>query len=275
MHLSPAQASATDSLQPDVWQPLLTTSALGRGEIRYEYETDSTNLQLRGMAQAGAPHGSVCLCEMQTAGRGRLGRSWHSPAGCGLWCSVLLRPTLQPEDAPLITLCTALAMQRAIAASTGVETRIKWPNDLVHNGKKLCGVLLEVSCEVGKLHHVVVGTGVNVHAGAYPRELAHQATALCEAAEQPSRARLLAAYLRALEDVIRQLEQEGFSAILPAYEAVSCTLGQRVRVSGGMELTGCAEKLDDTGALLVRDDDGQLHRVLAGDVSVRGVMGYV
>lgn len=275
MHLSPAQASVTDSLQPDVWQPLLTTSALGRGDIRYEYETDSTNLQLRGMAQSGAPHGSVCLCEMQTAGRGRLGRSWHSPAGCGLWCSVLLRPTLQPEDAPLITLCTALAMQRAILASTGVETRIKWPNDLVHNGKKLCGVLLEVSCEVGKLHHVVVGTGVNVHAGAYPRELAHQATALCEAVDHPSRARLLAAYLRALEDVIRQLEQEGFSAILPEYEAVSCTLGQRVRVSGGMELTGFAEKLDDTGALLVRDDDGQLHRVLAGDVSVRGVMGYV
>ena len=264
-----------DFLTPEMWQPLLNTEALGRGEIRYEHTLDSTNIQLRKMGLSGAPHGSVCLCECQTAGRGRLGRSWHSPEGCGLWVSVLLRPNLRTEQAPLVTLLTAMAMQRAVNALMPVECRIKWPNDIVLGGKKLCGILLEVNADQDGLHHIVVGTGLNVHQGAYPPELQHQATALCEHGEPPLRGAILARYLLELEKLVKQLENEGFEAITREYEAASCTLGSAVRVTGGMELTGVAEAIDESGALLVREENGALTRVLAGDVSVRGVMGYV
>ena len=263
-----------DSLAPENWQPLLETERLGR-DAHYEHTVDSTNVWLRRLAMSGAPHGAVCLCECQTAGRGRLGRSWHSPEGCGLWVSVLLRPSLRTEQAPFVTLLTAMAMQRAVNALMSVDCRIKWPNDLVLGGKKLCGVLLEVSADQDGLHHIIAGTGLNVHAGAYPPELAHQATALCEHGTPPVRGAILARYLLEMEQLLTRLEAEGFDGIAAEYAASSCTLGQRVRVTGGMELTGTAEAIDADGALLVRTDDGVLTRVLAGDVSVRGLMGYV
>lgn len=266
---------STDSLSPEFWLPSLRTQALGRGESRVLAETDSTNLELRRMALSGAPHGSLCTADMQTAGRGRLGRVWHSPAGRGLWLSVLLRPAMKPEDAPLITFCAALAMARAVRETTGLDAAIKWPNDLVLHGKKICGILLEMSAEPEKLNHVIVGTGLNVRAGSWPPELAHQATSLEEEGAQVLRRDILVRYLAALEEAVARVEQGGFAAIREEYAAHCCTLGSRVKVSGGVDLTGVAESMDDTGALLVRTEDGELHCVLAGDVSVRGIMGYV
>ena len=264
-----------DTLRPEAWESLLSTRQLGRGWNRYFDETDSTNIQVRRMAQEGAPTGSLCLCECQTAGRGRLGRAWHSPAGQGLWVSVLLRPRLSPEQAPLITLCAALAMTRAVRETTGLSPAIKWPNDVVCHGRKLVGILLEISASPEAIGHVVVGTGLNVYRGAYPAELAGQAASVEDFTAPPPRRVILAAYLRALEDTVAQVEQRGFAGIAEAYRAESCTLGSQVNVSGAVSLSGVAEDLDDTGALLVRTPDGELHRVLAGDVSVRGVMGYV
>ncbi len=264
-----------DSLDPALWLPALQTASLGLAENRVLEEIDSTNVELRRMVLSGAPHGSLCTAEMQTAGRGRLGRSWHSPAGRGLWLSVLLRPHLPPEQAPLITFCAALAMARAVRETTGLDAAIKWPNDLVLHRKKICGILLEMSAEPGKLHHVIVGTGLNVRAGSWPPELSHQATSLEEEGAQVLRRDILVRYLAALEDAVSRVEQKGFAGIRAEYAVHCCTLGSRVQVSGGMELTGVAEAMDNTGALLVRTDDGELHRVLAGDVSVRGVMGYV
>lgn len=265
----------SDSLDAASWQPLLTTRLLGRGENACLLETDSTNLRLRLMAQAGAPHGSLCLCEQQTAGRGRLGRSWHSPAGQGLWLSVLLRPKLPMDKAPLITFCAALAMARAVREVTGLDAQIKWPNDLVCGGKKLCGILLEMGTVSDTEYFVVTGTGLNVRRGAYPPELTGQAASLEDFTPPPPRRELLAAYLAALEEAVSRLESDGFDGILPALRSLCCTLGSRVHVSGAVTLTGTAEDLDASGALMVRTDDGQLHRVLSGDVSVRGVMGYV
>ena len=265
----------TDSLHPDCWQPLLGECRLGRGDVCYEHTMDSTNLQLRRMALAGAPHGSLCLCECQTAGRGRLGRSWHSPEGQGLWVSVLVRPKLTPDQAPLVTFAAAMAMQTAVSGMTDEDVLVKWPNDLVLAGKKVCGILLEVSADMDGVKHIIIGTGLNVHPGAYPPELSHQATCLAEHGAQAKRAEILARYLAALEGLLIRLEQSGFDGILSDYEKACCTLGRRVRVSGGMELTGVAEAVAADGALLVRGDDGKLTRVLAGDVSVRGVMGYV
>lgn len=264
-----------DSLAASTWLPLLNTRYMGRGEAKVLHEATSTNTLLKQMALSGAPAGSLCLCETQSAGKGRLGRSWHSPAGQGLWFSVLLRPRIQPEQAPLVTLCAALAMSQAVNEAAGLDARIKWPNDLVLDGKKLCGILLEIGFIGEGIDYIVVGTGLNVRRDAYPAELAHQATSIEDHMAPPARRELLVRYLAALEKAIIRLEQGGFAAIAQDYRAHSCTLGSAVKVSGNVEFTGMAEDIDETGALLVRDEAGELRRVLAGDVSVRGVMGYV
>ena len=264
-----------DSLHPSTWLPLLATRYMGRGDNLVLQETASTNTLLKQHALSGAQAGSLCISETQTAGKGRLGRSWHSPAGQGLWLSVLLRPCIKPEDAPLVTLCAALAMARAVEETTGLDARIKWPNDLVLYGKKLCGILLEIGFRADGIDYIIVGTGLNVGKSAYPAELAHQATSIRDHMDPPPRREILARYLAALEDIVTRLENDGFSALAEDYRARSCTLGSVVKVSGSVAFTGVAEAIDATGALLVRDETGDLRRVLAGDVSVRGVMGYV
>ena len=261
------------SLLPAHWTPLLTTRALGRAVSHYEHTLPSTNLVLKDMAKQGAPHGSLCLCECQTAGRGRLDRQWSSPEGQGVWLSVLLRPALKPEDAPLITFACALAMAKAVREVTGLGARIKWPNDLVLNGRKLCGILLEMGFDAQGMY-VVAGTGLNVRRGAYPPDLAERAVSIEECADLPDRGAIIAAYLKALEDAVSALEQDGFAGIAADFRRECITLGSPVHVLGAESFTGVAEDIDATGALLVRTD-GELRRVLAGDVSVRGVMGYV
>ncbi len=261
-------------LSPTLWQPLLTTRTLGRAVNRCAHTLVSTNTLLKDMARQDAPHGSVCLCECQTGGRGRLDRSWFSPEGQGVWISVLLRPSLPPESAPLVTFCVAMAMAEAVRTEAAIDVRIKWPNDLVIHGRKLCGILLEMGFSTEGMY-IVAGAGLNVHRGAYPPELADRAIAIDELTAAPSRAKLIAAFLNALEGMLSRLEQDGFAGIEAAYRAQSCTLGSAVRVIGAEDFTGVAEAIDNTGALLVRREDGVLQRVLAGDVSVRGVMGYV
>lgn len=264
-----------DALEPELWKSRLTTRELGRGEVLYSPEVGSTNTECKQLALRGAPNGSVCLCERQTAGKGRLGRRWESPAGAGLWQSVLLRPRLAPASAPLITLCAALAMAQAVEECCALPVRIKWPNDLVCEGRKLCGILLEMSGDMDAIESVVVGVGLNVRRAAYPPELIGKAGAIEDFTTPPLRREILLHYLSALEHAMDVLEARGFEGIREPYAARSCTLGGRVNVSGSVNLSGVAEALDDTGALLVRTGDGVLHRVLSGDVSVRGVMGYV
>ena len=262
------------SLTPASWTPLLTTRALGRSVSHYEHTLTSTNLVLKDMAKQGAPHGSLCLCECQTAGRGRMDRSWFSPEGQGVWLSVLLRPAMPAESAPLITFCCALAMAKAVHEVTALDAHIKWPNDLVLNGRKLCGILLEMGFDA-QGYYVVAGTGLNVRRNAYPPELADLATSIGEWAAVPDRGVIVAAYLAALENALTAVEQHGFAGIAEDFRRECITLGSQVQVIGTESaFTGTAEDIDETGALLVRTG-GELRRVLAGDVSVRGVMGYV
>lgn len=261
-------------LSPSLWTPMLTTRTLGRTICHYEHTLTSTNAVLKDMAKQGAPHGSLCLCECQTAGRGRMDRSWSSPEGQGVWLSVLLRPCLKPEDAPLITFACALAMAKSVRVVTGLNPGIKWPNDLVLRSRKLCGILLEMGFDATGMY-VVAGTGLNVRSCAYPPELADRAVSIEECASLPDRGALIAAYLNALEDALSALEAHGFAGISDDFGRQCITLGSQVQVSGAVSLTGTAEDVDASGALLVRTHEGTLHRVLAGDVSVRGVMGYV
>ena len=188
--------------------------------------------------------------------------------------SVLLRPALKPEDAPLITFACALAMAKAVREVTGLDARIKWPNDLVLHGKKLCGILLEMGFDA-QGYYVVAGTGLNVCRGAYPSELADRATSIEEWADIPDRGAIIAAYLKVLEDALTAVEQQGFAGIAEYFRRECITLGSQVQVlATDSTFTGVAEDVDETGALLVRTES-ELRRVLAGDVSVRGVMGYV
>lgn len=265
-----------DRLEPEAWQDALTARVMGRGEVRYAHTMDSTNTALKHMALEGAPAGSLCLCEEQTAGRGRLGRSWVSPPGAGLWQSLLLRPDLPPERAPLLTFCAALAMSDALRKTAGIDARIKWPNDLVCGGKKICGILLEAAMEAERVDWVVIGVGLNVRPEAVPPDLTDRAACVADfCSAPPARRTVLRAYLAGMEAWSQAVERDGFGALREALRARCVTLGSPVRVAAPAEtFTAVAEDIDDAGALLVRTQDGELRRVLAGDVSVRGVMGY-
>lgn len=262
-------------LLPAAWQPLLTTRTLGREGVICEHTLPSTNTVLKELARKGTLLGGICLCEMQTAGRGRLDRIWSSPEGCGVWMSVLMQPQLPPDRMPLVTFCAALAMAQAVRSLTALDARIKWPNDLVLEGRKLCGILLEAGFDPQGRMFVVIGTGLNVRRGAYPPELQDRAIALEEVCTPPTRGQLIAAYLNALEEAISAVEARGLEAIAAPYAELSCTLGREVQVLAPTEtFTGVAKAVDEGGALLV-ETQGEIRRVLAGDVSVRGLMGYV
>ena len=250
----------------------------GRGEMLYAPEMDSTNTQLKQAAMARAlPDGSLAFCGRQTAGRGRMQRVWEDPqAGQSLTCSLLLRPTLPQERLHLITLAAALAAAQALM-DAGADARIKWPNDVVIAGRKCVGILSELVLDPVGAPCIVTGTGFNVNQTVFAHELADKATSLRLSMGRPAdRVRLLQVYLEHMEHAVATLEAGGLPALLPAYRARSVTLDARVQVIGAAEtFVGVAEAMDEEGALLVRCEDGALRRVLSGDVSVRGVMGYV
>jgi BirA family biotin operon repressor/biotin-[acetyl-CoA-carboxylase] ligase len=262
----------------------LGTRWMGRGLVFYAPELPSTNAVLKEMARQGAPHGSVAVCHHQTAGRGRMSRSWETPAGEALTFSVLLRPRLRPEEAQLCTLAAAVAVAGMINGRfPGLTARIKWPNDVVIEGRKVCGILSEAGFGADGLDYVVTGVGLNVNQTAFGGELADKAASLLgllrrtDGSAQPlDRAELLRDLLSRFEENMDRLEDGGFAAIRQEYEELSATIGQAVQVIAPAEsYTGIAQGVDETGALLVERQDGTMERVLCGDVSVRGLMGYV
>lgn len=262
----------------------LKTRWAGRGAVLCAETLPSTNTVLKELARQGAPHGSLAVCDHQTAGKGRIGRSWETPPGQALTFSVLLRPALKPEQAQLCTLAAALAVTDTIReCCPGLAPLIKWPNDVVIGQGKCCGVLSEVGLAEGRVAYVITGVGLNVNQLSFPEELRHRAVSLLEllrrndpAAAPLSRCGLLACFLGHMERYVEKLEAGGFESIRAAYEAASATIGQQVQVlAPGESYTGLAKAVDGDGALLVQRQDGTLCRVLCGDVSVRGLMGYV
>lgn len=265
-----------DDLSPAAWSGQLSTQTIGRTENYYFEEIDSTNAFLKRLSAQRDCVGALCTAELQTAGRGRKDRSWYSPAGKGLWLSLCLSPDLPMNTLPCLTFCAALAARDAVAATCNKTAAIKWPNDIIVGRKKVCGILVETSFRKGALSGVIVGTGFNCYPGAYPEELRHQAAALSEQGDFAGRQALLLSYVAALEGYVQLLTQGGVSALMTAYRPHCLTLGQPVQVLGeGITLQGTAEDVAEDGSLLVRDDQQQLHRFMVGDVSVRGVMGYV
>ena len=264
--------SCPDSLMAPVIARGLQTRWAGR-QIVYLPSVDSTNRRARQLAAEGAPHGTLVIADEQTAGRGRRGRGWISPAGEGVFMSLILRPQSHPSEVARLSMQTALAVALSIAQTTGLDARIKWPNDIVCGGRKVCGMLLEMNADEQAVHDVVAGIGINVHQTQFAPEIEKTASSLdLLSGQRVCRAALVRAFLEAFERT-EALAAQG--ALMDAYRARSATLGQRVQViAPAGSFTGTALEVTDSGSLIVEDEEGQRREVLAADVSVRGLMGY-
>ena len=248
------------------------------GRTVYFDATDSTNVQARRLAEAHAPHGTLVVSDRQDGGKGRRGRSWASPSGVGIWMSLILRPEIAPSSASMLTLAAALAVREGIREETGLSPLIKWPNDLVLNGMKICGILTEMSTELMEIQYVITGIGINVNQREFPPEIRDTATSLSlEAGRSFRRSSLIAAILKAFEkDYAAFLKTGDLSLLLEEYNACLVNRGKEVCIldpSG--EYRAVAEGIDENGSLLVTLPDGTRREIISGEVSVRGIYGYV
>jgi BirA family biotin operon repressor/biotin-[acetyl-CoA-carboxylase] ligase len=255
----------------DLLARLGKTKVIGR-DIRVFEQTTSTNDVIEKLARDGVKEGAVVFAESQTKGRGRLGRKWISPERKGLWFSVLLRPDLRPQETTQLTVASATALRRAIQSETGLRPEIKWPNDIVIGGKKVAGILTELSAELDKVRHVILGIGVDVNLGAgeFPPELRKLATSLkIESGKMISRAGLATAILRELDSDYARICGGFFADVADEWQDHCKTIGRQVTIQiGERRIRGRAESLDDDGALLLRTDHGRLERITGGDVTL-------
>lgn len=262
-----------DLLHADDLMALLGPDRTIGRDIRVFQETTSTNDIADKLGRDGVPEGAVIFAESQSKGRGRLGRNWVSPKGKGLWFSVLLRPPLPPQLATQITIASATALRRALSSLPGVEAEIKWPNDILIRGKKVCGILTEMSAEVDKIKHIVLGVGVDVNFDEedFPPDVRKIATSLrIEMNAMVHRAKLAAIILHELDSDYGRILKGDFPSIAEEWEHHCTTLGRRVEIAGPQRvIQGQAEALDAEGALLVRTEHGRLERIIGGDVTIR------
>ncbi|MGB8011453.1 MAG: biotin--[acetyl-CoA-carboxylase] ligase [Terriglobales bacterium] len=272
--------SVPDLLLPEMLAPALKGTIFGSGrQIHHYYKIGSTNSEAMQAASEGAPEGSAFLAEEQLAGRGRGAHTWHSARSSGIYCSVILRPAMPPSDALIFSLAAGLAVRAAVAEiAPQLVADLKWPNDLLLNGKKFCGILTEMNSEATRVRYLVVGMGINVNQQKFPAELREIATSLrTETGTEWSRVELCAAVLKALDREYRGLVEDAGAreGIRRRFEEGSSSVrGRKVTIdvnddeSGG--LTGITEGLDERGFLLVRTDGG-LRPVLSGTVRLVGV----
>ena len=276
-------SSVTDLLLPESIAPLVRNTIFS-GNIHHWMEAESTNtLAMQAAAEAGrnpetAPEGAVYLAEEQTAGRGRGGHQWHSERGTGIYCSFALRPNMSPADSLWLSLIAAVAVQDAVKEITGIQADIRWPNDLLIQEKKFCGILIEASSEATRMHHAVIGIGINVNQSAFPEDLRDTATSLrLEGNREWPRLEMAVALIKAVDREYRGLLRAVSGPIrTPAlrFEQLrrriegrsSYARGRRVRIhdqDGGF--TGVTDGLDPAGFLRVQTEAG-LRMVISGSV---------
>ncbi|MGI6004341.1 MAG: biotin--[acetyl-CoA-carboxylase] ligase [Christensenellales bacterium] len=266
-----------DLVQPALVQRGMYTEVFGRTMV-YKDTMESTNMTAKKLAAEGAEHGTLVLTEEQTQGKGRQSRTWFCPRSSGVMMSLILRPDIKTDPLP-ITLMAAVAVSHTLRALTFLETKIKWPNDIVIGSKKVCGILTEAVTGGSGDICVVVGIGVNVNMREeeIPPELSDTATSLyVERGLETSRLDVVRGICYDMELLYNAYVQSGdASDIIAQCREHSATIGQRVRViDGDSEILGEATGIDDTGALIVATDAGE-RRILSGEISVRGIMGYV
>lgn len=266
-----------DILSKEELESVIDTAWAG-SRVLYFDETDSTNNVIKREAEQGAPHGTLAVSDYQSGGKGRRGRVWKSPHGVGIWMSLLVRPKLRPAAAPMLTLLSALAAADAIREVTGLDSLIKWPNDVVISGKKVCGILTEMSSEAEQIYYVVPGIGINVNTESFPEDIADVATSIyLETGRRVRRSPIVAAFLRAYEKYYDLfMKHQDMTDLLDLYNSRLANRDRGVRVLDPENAyTGTARGINKDGELLVETEDGKIHRVNSGEVSVRGIYGYV
>lgn len=251
----------------------LTTSILGKDVIYYESVSSTQNVA-EELARKGAQEGTVVIAEYQSEGRGRKGRLWLSPFRNGIYMSIILRPQIKPVNAIQIPLVAGISVAKAISATTGLPARIKWPNDININKRKVAGILTEIRCELDGIKYIILGIGINVNTRIEDLQFEDNiATSLAkELGFSVSRLELTQYILRELERIYLQFIKTGVKDLLDDWVKLSDTIGEEVVISDlDNSFTGRAVGLDDDGFLLVRSTDGEIHRIISGDVSLRSV----
>lgn len=267
--------------EPDVIDEMrireyLHTKWLG-STILYEPEMDSTNIQAKRLGEHDAVNGTVVVTECQTAGRGRRGKTWVSPAG-NCYFSILLRPEVLVDRASIITLVSAMALAKAIKQVAALDTMIKWPNDVIANGKKLCGILTESSTDLEYINYAVVGIGINTNQTDFPDEIKDMASSIrLETGKEINRAELLGTFLNVFETYYETfLETEDLTKLSEEYNRLLVNRGREVKIiEKETERILTAVGIDDKGGLIVEDCNGKRETIISGEVSVRGLYGYV
>jgi BirA family biotin operon repressor/biotin-[acetyl-CoA-carboxylase] ligase len=264
-----------------IWQQITQTGQLdGRPIILFD-SIDSTNTRACALAKEGAKTGTVIIANTQHKGRGRLGKAWNSPKGTGLYFSIISRPHLAPADLSKITLSVGLALRNAVAEVCGIETLLKWPNDLLFEQKKMAGVLTEATLHTGgsptvrlrSYATVIIGVGLNVNTApsAFPTDLANRATSMFIAAgEHFDRGAVLKAILNEIEEEIERLANNDFKGILADWKNHDATYGQQLTwlTPKGDKVTGLSLGPDDDGLLHIQDATGTIHPVLSGNLEI-------
>lgn len=268
--------SAADVMNEPEVRSLLHTEWAGQ-EIHYYDTIDSTNNKARELAEKGSPHGTLVVADHQESGKGRRGRTWDSPANTGIFMSLLLMPDINPNHASMLTLVTALAVVEAIQDVTGIIPGIKWPNDIVINRKKICGILTEMNAQFDYISNIVIGIGINVHNEQFPPEISEMATSLfLECGKRFHRALIIAKILEHFEEYFEIfLETEDLSQLMKFYNRLLVNRGADVKVLDPKKpFEGKAVGINKNGELMV--DTWEARRLVSsGEVSVRGIYGYV
>jgi len=259
---------------PDVLVPKLLRKRLHQGpigkRIHHFFKTDSTNAVAMRLGEQGEPHGTIVIAEEQTAGRGRGGHTWHSEKTNGIYMTVLLRPPVAPQNAPLITIVAGLAVRDAILEQTGIAPDLRWPNDLLFGRKKFCGILTEMNAEQDRIHFVAIGIGINVNHLKIPEDLAEIATSLrIETGRIYSRVEVVARLLRHLDSYYNRFISEGAESIVARFTEVSSyARGKRVRIATTTgTYVGTTEGLEPGGLLRVKRDDGRTLPIISGTLT--------
>ncbi|MCH1981685.1 biotin--[acetyl-CoA-carboxylase] ligase [Ruminococcus sp. OA3] len=266
----------------DVFNASEIKSRLGESsliqEVLYRAETDSTNTWAKRLAEGGSPSGTLAVADRQTQGKGRRGKVWSSPEGTSVYMTLLLRPEILPQYAAPLTLVMGLSVAQALDDTLGLSAGIKWPNDVVVSGKKICGILTEMSAQMDYVDYLVIGTGINVNTQVFPDEIKDMATS---AADQlghiVSRAELAASVIRCFEKNYKvYLDSCSLEGLMEAYREKMINYNREVKVMGpGEVFEGVAKGISPSGELLVERKDGSVTAVSGGEVSVRGLYGYV
>lgn len=265
----PSSAGIDRPLQLEQVRDGLTSTRLG-ARLHYFLEVDSTNAYAKQLAEQGAGEGEIVLAEAQTRGRGRLGRTWVSPPFVNLHFSVILRPKLAPVCAPQITLMAAVALADTVGSFIGNRPGIKWPNDILVDGRKLAGVLTESSCDAGRIEFVILGIGVNLNypVASMPEVIRERATSIITLTQSPiCREAFVRTLIQDLDRCYGELQETGFAPLAFRWQALFGLRGKRVRAEMTDQIVmGTAKGIDQEGALIVEDDQGKPHRIVAGDV---------